>query len=50
MKVFLTGATGYIGTVVTEKLRDFGHQVIALARSEESARKLETAGAQPVRR
>jgi nucleoside-diphosphate-sugar epimerase len=29
-------------------LRDFGHQVIALARSQESARKLETAGAQPV--
>ena len=49
MKVFVTGATGYIGTVVSEKLRDFGHQVLALARSDESANKLTAAGAQPVR-
>jgi nucleoside-diphosphate-sugar epimerase len=49
MKVFVTGASGYIGSVVAEKLRDFGHQVNGLARSETSARKLETAGVQPVR-
>lgn len=49
MKVFVTGASGYIGSVVSEKLRDFGHQVTALARSEASARKLEAAGVQPVR-
>ena len=49
MKVFVTGASGYIGAVVSEKLRGFGHQVIALARSDQSARKLEAAGVQPVR-
>jgi nucleoside-diphosphate-sugar epimerase len=49
MKIFVTGATGYIGTVVSEKLRDFGHHVLALARSDESARKVTAAGAQPVR-
>src|SRR5437588_9327499 len=49
MKIFVTGATGYIGTVVTERLRDFGHQVLGLARSDASAKKLETAGAQPIR-
>ena len=49
MKVFVTGATGYIGAVVSQKLRGFGHHVLALARSDEAAGKLETAGAQPVR-
>jgi nucleoside-diphosphate-sugar epimerase len=48
MKVFVTGATGYIGSVVSERLRDFGHRVIALARSPESAAKLDAAGAQAV--
>src|SRR4051812_11680943 len=49
MKVFVTGGSGYIGSVVCEKLRDFGHRVIALARSDESARKLDAAGAHAVR-
>jgi len=44
MKVFLTGATGYIGSVVAEKLLQKGHQVVALARSEHSAKKLEALG------
>jgi len=34
MKVFLTGATGYIGSVVAEKLLGKGHQVTGLARDE----------------
>lgn len=37
MKVFLTGATGYIGSVIAEKLLLSGHQVTSLARSESSA-------------
>lgn len=45
MKVFLTGATGYIGSAVVEKLLAAGHEVTGLARSEEAARKLETSGA-----
>ena len=37
MKVFLTGATGYIGTVIAEKLQEAGHTVVGLARNESSA-------------
>lgn len=44
MKILVTGATGYVGTAVSETLRKAGHQVVGLARSEESARKLETRG------
>jgi nucleoside-diphosphate-sugar epimerase len=49
MKVFVTGGSGYIGAAVCEKLRDFGHQVTGLARSDASAHKLQAAGIQPVR-
>lgn len=47
MKVFLTGATGYIGSAVVERLMAAGHVVTALARSEEAARKLEASGVAP---
>jgi nucleoside-diphosphate-sugar epimerase len=49
MKVFLTGATGYIGSAVAERLLAAGHQLTALARSDASAAKLQAAGIQPVR-
>src|SRR5215207_3035263 len=44
MKVFLTGATGYIGSAVAERLRAAGHELSALARSDVSAAKLASAG------
>lgn len=40
MKVFLTGATGYIGTAVAEALKAAGHALTGMARNEESAKKL----------
>jgi nucleoside-diphosphate-sugar epimerase len=49
MRVFLTGATGYIGSVVAEALKKHGHTVLGLARSNESADNLQSVGVTPVR-
>jgi nucleoside-diphosphate-sugar epimerase len=49
VKVFLTGATGYIGSAVAEALQARGHEVWGLARSPERAAQLEQLGVRPVR-
>ncbi|MEJ0077272.1 MAG: NAD-dependent epimerase/dehydratase family protein [Alphaproteobacteria bacterium] len=48
MKIFVTGATGYIGGSVATKLIERGDQVIGLARSAEAADALKRRGIEPV--
>lgn len=46
MKIFLTGATGFIGSALIPELIGAGHQVLGLTRTEAGARKLAAAGAE----
>lgn len=49
MRVFITGGTGLIGSAVVAELLGHGHTVLALARSDTSAKAAESAGAEPLR-
>lgn len=49
MRIFVTGASGFVGGAATEKLAAAGHDVCAMSRSEKSDAKIAALGGKPVR-